>query len=180
MNATLTLDDVIVPSKTYRRGIHSATRELALSRPWKGRWRERFASFKKWARACSEVYELRRVAVIHEGERCGDSGASTIDPDGETIILRGRLSVVTLLHLFAKCRRAQTLRASGHESSAEPLRPGARFDGANAAMARAIDTQGHREAIIWSVNLFKRRFPLSFSRCRFVGGMLYNDGRRDD
>jgi hypothetical protein len=37
--------------------------------------------------------------------------------------------------------------------------------------AYAIDCRG-AEVVKWSVNLFKRRFPISFGRCRFVGHLL--------
>ena len=33
--------------------------------------------------------------------------------------------------------------------------------------------------VIWSVNLFRRKFPLSWSRCHFEGHMVINDSRSE-
>jgi hypothetical protein len=42
------------------------------------------------------------------------------------------------------------------------------------AHARGMD---ERQAVRWSVNLFRRCFPRSFARCRAVGHVLVNEGR---
>lgn len=48
-------------------------------------------------------------SLTHEGEWTGGSGASSFSDEG--IVLRGRMSVVTALHLYARTLGATTLEA---------------------------------------------------------------------
>ena len=150
MNEQMTIDDVLDLNATFEPAVVRATRKLAKSKPWQGDFDDRLAKLQAWLNAVTTAYELDEISLTHTGPTAGDSGASTV-VSAKEISLSGRLSVTTVMHLFHKCRQIQTTR---------------RLD--------------HLKAIRWSVSLFAKRFPISFSRCRFEGGMLFNDNRRDD
>ena len=150
---TVTIEDVVNEAVTFKADALRAARDLARTKPWQGSFTKRLADLKKCLAALADAYGLQAITLKHDGNRAGTSATSDLARDGRKITMRGRLSVVTLFHLFAKCRAIQS---------------GAGLDGQ------------HFPAITWSVNLFKRKFPISFARCRLVGGLLVNDARRDD
>jgi len=152
--AELDVEGVVDPNAEFAGGALRAVKLLARSKPWRGEFEKRFADFKACLDGLVKTYELAPITLKHECSRFGCSGGSDVSHDGRTIMLRGRLSVVTLLHLFAKARQIQSGRWLGPDV--------------------------HFAAIRWSVSLFSRKFPISFSRCRLVNGLLVNDSRRDD
>lgn len=107
------------------------------SKPWRGDWSERGDKFAEFHRGMCEAYGLDALLVRDGMDQDVCSGGSSFCVRNQTITLRGRLSVVTYLHML--CR------------------------------ARGMD---HRGACRWSLSIFKRFFPLSFSRCRLEGFML--------
>lgn len=120
----------------YPRETHAAVREFARSKPWRGSRKERLGKFRALHARLCEIYDLStKLKIVRGDERT--SVNSFYRKRDNTIVLIGRLSVVTYLHLFA----------------------------------HAIDCRGE-QVVKWSVNLFKRRFPISFGRCRFVGHLL--------
>lgn len=157
----LSLDNLTGGRATFRAGVLAACRTLARTKPWQGDFDKRMADLGACLAGLVAAYELAPIELRHVGARNGDSGASAVSLDGKTITFSGRLSVVTLLHLFAKARTAQVRTCE--PEGAEPL-----------------TFEDHVQAIKWSICLFKRCFPISFGRCRLVAGILVNDGRRDD
>lgn len=145
-----TLEQMIDPNLTFPPNALRAIRALARTKPWQGDFDARFANLSTCLTALCEAYNLEPWQLVHTGDRAGCSGASGLKTRLKRINLTGRLSVVTMLHLFAKARE-------GYRT-----------------------VEDHGRAMRWSATLFKRCFPLSFSRCRLVGGLLVNDGRRDE
>ena len=120
----------------------NAVRAFARSKPWRGTREERIQKFRTLHK------ELCRIYSVETALKFGSDGPTSIysgfDRRRNTIVLQGRLSVVTYLHCFAY----------------------------------AIDCQGP-EVVKWSLNLFKRRFPISFGRCRMVGHLLVRKNEVD-
>lgn len=145
-----TLDEMVNPRQRFSPAALTAVRALARSKPWLGVWDERFQRLATCLRELCSAYETDAWQLVHVGARSGCSGGSRLVADLNRIELTGRLSVVTMLHLFAKARFGATTGAD------------------------------HVRAIRWSATLFKRCFPISFSRCRVAGGLLVNDARRDE
>lgn len=123
-------------SLRYPRETMNAVRIFARSKPWRGTREERTHKFRTLHTRLCEIYSLTTQLQIAGGDE-PTSIYSHYQRKRDTIVLQGRLSVVTYLHLFAY----------------------------------ALDCRGV-EVVKWSVNLFKRRFPISFGRCRFVGHLL--------
>lgn len=126
------IDDAI----RYPRETMNAVRIFARSKPWRGTRGERLKKFRALHVRLCQVYSVETRLKIVRGD-AATSVFSFYRKRDNTIVLLGRLSVVTYLHLFA----------------------------------RAIDCNGD-QVVKWSVNLFKRRFPISFGRCRLVGHLL--------
>ena len=147
---TLTSENVINFTLTFKPDALRAIKALARTKPWKGEWNTRFDAMSKCLRAICKAYDLEPWQLTHVGAKSGCSGASQLRSRLKRVELRGRLSVVTMLHLFAKARFGCT------------------------------DQAAHVRAIRWSATVFKRCFPISFSRCHIVNGLLVNDGRRDE
>lgn len=115
-----------------------ATRDFARSKPWRGSIDERKAKWQAFNKALAWVCLIPEPTLTFgDVESGGPSDESAYRRDVHNINLRGRLSVVTLLNLFAA--------ALG-------------FNGL--------------ERYRWSLNLFARCFPISFSRCHFEGLLL--------
>ena len=123
---------------------------MAKASKWAGDFDRRFAAIGACLGELCDAYGLERYQLTHVGSRTGCSGDSRLRRELRRVELTGRLSVVTMLHLFAKARW-------GHRG-----------------------LTAHVQAMRWSLNIFKRCFPKSYSRCRLVGGLLVNDARRDD
>lgn len=132
MGGSVLVDD----QRRFPAAVLRATRAFARSKPWRGTIPERKEKFQAAAESLGKACGITPPSLLFgnvEADRC--SGASALR--GDTITLRGRLSVVTLLNLMAAAKG---------------------LDGA--------------ERFGWSLSLFKRCFPISFSRCRFDGRLL--------
>ncbi len=142
-----TIESVVDTTIEYRPRAVRAVRTLARTKPWQGEFDARFANIAACLTSLCQAYDLEPWQLTHVGRKSGCSGNSRVRNNLRRIELRGRLSVVTMLHLFAKVMAG---------------------------------IENHEYAIRWSATLFKKCFPLSFSRCRLVGGLLVNDNRRDE
>lgn len=120
----------------YPRETMNAVRIFARSKPWRGNRKERIEKFQALHARLCETYDLGTKLKFVQGDE-GTSVHSFYRRKDDTIVMLGRLSVVTYLHLFA----------------------------------HALECRGI-EVVKWSINLFKRRFPISFGRCRMVGHLL--------
>jgi hypothetical protein len=133
-----TVAEVLDPQKRYKPAALRAVRAFARLRPFAGTVAERQVKFQVLNRALAEAYCVEAPNLVFETNEERDSGASCYVPATNTVILQGRLSVVSFLHEW------------GHR----------------------LYGRSERTACRWSINLFRRCFPRSFSRCRFDGHML--------
>ena len=132
------VEEVLDQSITFNPLALRAVQSFARSRPWRGTIDERQLKFRKLHNDLCLAYRLDpqpRLIIGNEPLSC--SGNSGFIPAMNTIILRGRLSVVTYLHEV------------GH--------------------ARGMN---ERRAARWSINLFRRCFPKSWSRVTIDGHNL--------
>jgi hypothetical protein len=150
---TITLETVVNPDMKFKPDAIRSCKTLARTKPWQGDFATRFDNIAACLRSLCEAHGMEPIQLTHVGSKRGISAASRWRPDLRRIELTGRLSVVSMIQLFALARAAER---------------------------RTPTVAHHLHAIRWSINLFKRTFPLSFSRCRLVAGLLINDGRRDD
>jgi hypothetical protein len=90
------LDDTM----RYRPLAIRALKRFARRKPWRGSYAERREKFTTLVRNLAAAYGIPCPQVICDGSDGGDSGRSCYVPASNTIILRGRLSVVTALHEF--------------------------------------------------------------------------------
>ena len=134
----LTADQILDPAMTLAPPALAALRTFKRSKPWRGTLEKRFPKFQELNEALCAAYETEPFRLKAQALNGGCSGSSYFEPETRVIMMRGKLWVVTYLHLFAR----------------------ARFE--NDVM----------KAVKWSVNVFRRIFPLSFSRCHFDGYML--------
>jgi hypothetical protein len=88
----------------YRAGALAAVRRLRRAGAWRGDDAVRFARYVRCVEELAAVYGMRTPRVIRGGRKTGCSGDSWYSPMGHAICLRGRLSVVTMLHEFAHAR----------------------------------------------------------------------------
>ena len=149
-NIPQNMEELIDSEATFRPDAMEAVRALARTKPWQGPFDQRFDNLSACLTALCKAYKMKPWQLTHVGSRTGCSGANRIVPRLKRVELTGHLSVVTMLHLFAKAR-----------------------EGARGA-------EEHARAMRWSATLFKRRFPISFQRCKLVGGLLVNVNRRED
>jgi len=132
------VEEVLDQSITFNPSTLRAVQSFAQSHPWRGTIDERHQKFRRLHDDLCRIYGLDpqpRLIIGNGPLSC--SGNSCFIPALNTIILRGRLSVVTYLHEV------------GH--------------------ARGMN---ERRAARWSINLFRRCFPKSWSRVTFDGHMI--------
>lgn len=107
----LNLADVVDEAMTFRPEVLEACRVLARTKPWRGEWDARLTNLQDLGRSLCAAYGLEGWQVVHVGSRSGCSGASRVDRRLKRIQLTGRLSVVTVLHLFARVQGKSGLEA---------------------------------------------------------------------
>ncbi len=132
------VEEVLDESMTFNLLALRAVQAFARSRPWHGTLDERHQKFRKLHDDLCQAYRLDpkpRLVFGNDHRTC--SGKSCFIPSMNTIVLRGRLSVVTHLHEF-----------------------------------RHACGKGEREACRWSINMFRRCFPKSWSQVRFDGHLI--------
>jgi hypothetical protein len=132
-----TVAEVIDDAMRFKPAVLAAVRAFKASHPWRGSLDERHTKFRKLYADLSAAYGVEPPQLIFGNDHVSDSGRSAYLPPMRTVILRGRLSVVTSLHEYAH------------------------FMGKN-----------ERQACAWSLNLFKRVWPVLFRRCRHEGHMV--------
>lgn len=98
------VEEVLDPNKRYRRAALRAVKAFARSKPYVGTIAERKAKFRILNAALAAAYDLPAPRLVFETNETRDSGSSCFVPANDTIILRGRLSVVSYLHEFAHFR----------------------------------------------------------------------------
>jgi hypothetical protein len=76
----------------------AAAKRFAASRPWRGTLEERKAKFRAAVADICRAAGVRPPRVVFGTDQRADSGRSCFIPAAHAIVLRGRLSVVTLLH----------------------------------------------------------------------------------
>lgn len=152
---TLTIETVVDANLKFKPDVLRAAKVLAAGKPWAGDFDRRFDLLADCLRALCEAHGLKPIQLTHVGDRVGFSGGSRFRPNLRRVELTGRLSVVTMFQLFAIARAVDDV--------------GDDFDAADLLAA-----------IRWSVTLFRRVFPISFSRCEFDGRFLTNKTRRND
>lgn len=130
--------EVVDPRKRFKPAALRAVRAFARSRPFFGSVAERQEKFRVLNAALANAYGVAEPKLVFGTDQSRDSGSSCYIPRLNTIILRGRLSVVTFLHEW------------GHR----------------------LHGRSEYKACRWSLNLFRRCFPKSWSRLRFDGHMV--------
>lgn len=103
-NYPQTVAEVIDPNATFKPEALRAVKAFAKSKPWQGTLVERWQKFQKLNAELAAAYGIPVPTLVLSGSGEGDSGASSYCPATHTITLRGRLSVVTLMHELAHAR----------------------------------------------------------------------------
>jgi hypothetical protein len=82
----------------FKPEVLRACRQFARSRPWRGTREQRCEKFRNFNYALALAYNVSAPKLVFGGHDGEDSGRSCFIPALDTIILRGRLSVITILH----------------------------------------------------------------------------------
>jgi hypothetical protein len=99
-NYPSTVAEVLDDSKRFKPAVLAAVRAFKASHPWRGSLDERHAKFRKLYADLSAAYDVEPPRLIFGNDHVGDSGRSAYLPTMRTVILRGKLSVVTALHEY--------------------------------------------------------------------------------
>lgn len=132
-----TVVEILDDRMKFKPAALRAMKAFRASHPWRGTEDERRVKCQELVVALAEAYGIALPEVLFDRLDGSSSGASCYDRSQHRIVLRGRLSVITLLHEFAH--------------------------------SRGMD---ERAAVRWSVNLFRRHFPRSYSRLVHRGHVL--------
>lgn len=100
-NYPRSVEEVLDPEKKYKPAVLRAVKAFRARKPWRGTVAERQEKFRKLYAALAEAYQIAEPCLIFEANEQQGSGASCFVPASRTIILRGRLSVVSALHEWA-------------------------------------------------------------------------------
>lgn len=96
------VNEVLDPKMKFKPAALKALRAFKRSKPWRGTQGERINKFEKVVADLSAAYGIDAPEMDFTGINLAeDSGSSSYFPAFHAIFLRGRLSVVTLLHEFA-------------------------------------------------------------------------------
>jgi hypothetical protein len=104
------IDEVLDPNRKYPPAVLQAIRAFRAAKAWQGSLSERQAKFQTLNTALAAAYSVEPPTLVFENDDAQDSGSSCYIPGSNTIILRGRLSVVTYLHEFAHFRFGRSER----------------------------------------------------------------------
>lgn len=95
-------DDVLHPPMKLRMGVLAAARKLKKSKPWSGSEDERIGKFNVFVGDICKVYGVTPPVLDITGVEGGEpSDGSYYVPMTHVVYLRGRLSVITILHELA-------------------------------------------------------------------------------
>ncbi|HLL87691.1 MAG TPA: hypothetical protein VK324_00145 [Tepidisphaeraceae bacterium] len=90
---------------TFKPSALRAVRAFARARPWQGTLDDRHQKFRQLHNDLCAAYGLDpKPQLVFGNDHTTDSGSSCFIPAMNTIVLRGRMSVVTYLHEFAHAR----------------------------------------------------------------------------
>jgi hypothetical protein len=95
-----TIVEVLGPPVQFRAAVIEAGRAFAASKPYRGSLDERMQKFTAFHAALCGIYGKQTLLEFGELDG-GDSGSSYYRPATDTIVLNGKLSVVTFMHEFA-------------------------------------------------------------------------------
>lgn len=98
------VEECLDPDRTYKVSVLLAVKTFKRSKPWRGTVAERQQKFRTLNADLAGAYDLPIPRLVFETDENEDSGSSCFVPSSDTIILRGRLSVVSFLHEFAHFR----------------------------------------------------------------------------
>jgi hypothetical protein len=96
-----TVAEVIDDRMRFKPAVLTALRAFKASHPWRGSFEQRHEKFRKLYADLSAAYNIKPPRLIFGNDHVSDSGRSAYLPQMRTVILRGRLSVVTALHEYA-------------------------------------------------------------------------------
>jgi len=95
------VEDILDPEMKFKQAALRALRNFRDAKPWSGTEKERMTKFRDVIRDLAAAYGIEPPQIDFTGvDPAKDSGASAYIPAFHAIYLRGRLSVVTLLHEF--------------------------------------------------------------------------------
>lgn len=95
------IDEVDLDAVALSAEVCNAAKRFAASRPWRGTVAERKAKFRSAIKDICSAAGARSPRVVFALNEAMDSGRSCFIPAAHTIVLRGRLSAVTMLHEIA-------------------------------------------------------------------------------
>lgn len=99
-------NEVLNPPMKFKAGTMKVMADFKQSKPWRGTTDERIAKFTKLVADLSRVYGIQPPALDTTGVDSEESSdTSYYMPMMHLISLRGRLSVITLLHELAHALR---------------------------------------------------------------------------
>src|SRR5688572_23068258 len=97
-NYPRTVAEVLNPQKRFKPDVLRAVRAFARSKPWRGSVAERQDKFRMLNAALAAAYAIEPPQLVFGTDEAHSSGSSCYMPAMDTMMLRGRLSVVTFLH----------------------------------------------------------------------------------
>ena len=100
-NYPATVAEVIRPQRKYKPEVLAALREFRSSKPWRGTVAERKLKFGALHAALTRIYGRPVRLEFSVGEIETERGNGYCTADRRTIVLTGKLSVVTYLHEFS-------------------------------------------------------------------------------
>jgi hypothetical protein len=99
-----TVVEVLDPNAKFKPAALRAIRAFARSHPWRGTEDERKEKFRRLNHDLASAYGIPEPELVFDRLDDSHSGDSSYSPAGHRITLRGRLSVVTLIHEFGHAR----------------------------------------------------------------------------
>jgi len=100
-NYPSTVAEVIRPQRKYKPEVLAALREFRSSKPWRGTVAERKQKFLSLHQALTAIYGRPVQLEFQVGDTESERGNGYCTADRRTIVLVGKLSVVTYLHEFS-------------------------------------------------------------------------------
>ena len=97
-------ENIIDLEYTYKIGAIPALSKFRKKKTFKLNTEERFEAMKELIEDLSAVYEIETPTLRMESINGGSSGLSSYSPVTNTIVMRGKLSIITLLHEFAHAK----------------------------------------------------------------------------
>jgi len=104
-NYPATVNEVLDPNAKFKPAALRAVRAFARSHPWTGTVDERKEKFRKLNHDLAAAYGIPEPELVFDHLDGSHSGDSSYSPAPYRITLRGRLSVVTMLHEWGHARR---------------------------------------------------------------------------